>query len=91
MVITHSNDTQEKWKMQIYIDFRKLNLATKKDPSPLPFIDEILNTITKYDAYSFLDGYSIYHQISITLEDRYKIAFVTYWGAFTWKVMPFGV
>ncbi len=45
MVITHSNSTQEKWKMLIYIDFRKLNLTTKKDPSPLPFIDEVLNTI----------------------------------------------
>ncbi len=91
MVITHSNSTQEKWKMWIYIDFKKLNLATKKDPSPLPFIDEVLNTIAGYDAYSFLDGYSRYHQISIALEDRYKTSFVINWGAFIGKVMPFGV
>ncbi len=64
-------------KLRICIDFRKLNAATKKDPYPLPFIDEVLNTVVGYEAYSFLDGYSTYHQISIGLEDKYKIAFVT--------------
>jgi len=63
-------------KLRIYIDFKKLNVATKKDPYPLPFIDEVLNTITRYETYSFLDGYSKYHQISIALEDKYNIAFV---------------
>jgi hypothetical protein len=27
-------------KLKIYIDFRKLNITRKKDPYPLPFIDE---------------------------------------------------
>jgi hypothetical protein len=45
-------------KFRICIDFRKLNAATKKDPYPLPFTYEVLNTITCYEAYSFLDGYS---------------------------------
>ncbi len=64
-------------KLKIYIDFKKLKVATKKDPYPLPFTNEVLNTIARYEAYSFLDGYSGYHQISIVLEDRYKITFVT--------------
>jgi hypothetical protein len=42
----------------------------------LPFTNEVLNIITKYEAYSFLDGYSWYHQIFIVLKDRYKIAFI---------------
>jgi hypothetical protein len=29
--------------------------------------------------------------ISIALKDRYKITFITNWGAFVWMVMPFGV
>ncbi len=49
-------------KLRICIDFRKLNVATKKDPYPLPFTNEMLNTITRYEAYSFVDGYSRYHQ-----------------------------
>ncbi len=51
----------------------------------------MLNTIARYEAYSFLDGYLGYHQISIALEDRYKIIFVINWGVFIWKVMSFGV
>jgi hypothetical protein len=58
MVITHSSTTQEKCKLKMCIDFRKLNATTKKDPYPLPFTYEVLNTVTGYDAYSFLDGYS---------------------------------
>jgi hypothetical protein len=36
-------------KLKIYIDFRKLNETTKKDPYPLPFTDEMLNIITRYE------------------------------------------
>jgi hypothetical protein len=57
----------------------------------LPFSDEVLNTIARYEAYSFLNGYSSYHQISIAFKNRYKTTFVTNWGAFVWMVMPFGV
>jgi hypothetical protein len=41
------------------IDFKKLNAATKKDPYPLPFIDEVLNIVARYEAYSFLDVFRI--------------------------------
>jgi hypothetical protein len=45
-------------KLEICVDFEKLNKATKKYRYPLPFSNEVLNTITWYEAYSFLDGYS---------------------------------
>jgi hypothetical protein len=38
------------------LDFKKLNAFTKKDPYPLPFTNEVLNTLARYDTYSFLDG-----------------------------------
>jgi hypothetical protein len=47
----------------------------------------VLNTIAWYEAYSFLDGYSRYHKISIAPKDRYKTTFVIDKGAFIWKVM----
>jgi len=34
-------------KLTICIDFRKLNVATKKDPYPLPFTYEVLNTVAR--------------------------------------------
>jgi hypothetical protein len=43
-------------KLKICVDFKKLNKATKKDPYPLPFSNEVLNTIARYEAYSFLNG-----------------------------------
>jgi hypothetical protein len=62
-------------KLKICIDFKKLKTTTKNDPYPLPFKDEVLNTIVRYEAYSFLDGYSRYDQISIALKDKYQTAF----------------
>ncbi len=76
MVITHSGNVQEEWKIENLCGFHKLNKATKKNLYPLPFFDEVLNTIARYKAYSFLDGYLRYHQIFITLEDKYKKTFV---------------
>jgi hypothetical protein len=54
-------------KLRICGDSRKLNKATKKDSYPLPFSNEVLNTVTRYEAYSFLDEYLKYHHISIAL------------------------
>jgi hypothetical protein len=70
------------------VEFKKLNATTKIDPYPLSFNDKVLNIVIGHDVYSFLDGY---HQISIALEDIYKITFVIDWGTLTLVVMPFGV
>jgi hypothetical protein len=50
--------------------FRKLDKATKKDPYLLPFSDDVLNNVTRYEVYSFLNGYLEYHQNYIALEDK---------------------
>jgi hypothetical protein len=79
-------------KLKICVDFRKFNATTKKDPYLLPFINEVINTIVKHEVYTFLDGFSGYHQISIVPKNQYKTAFDTNWGVFVWViVMPFGV
>ena len=75
-------------KLRICVDFRRLNAATKKDPYPLLFIDEVLDTVIGYAAYSFIDCFSGYHQVHIHEDDRYKTAFITKWGAYVWVVMP---
>jgi hypothetical protein len=41
----------------------------KKDPYPLPFIDEILNSVVGHKTYSFIDIFSENFQISITPKD----------------------
>ena len=78
-------------KLRICVDFRRLNAATKKDSYPLPFTDEVLDTVIGYAAYSFIDCFSGYHQVHIHADDRYKTAFITKWGTYVWVVMPFGL
>src|SRR3954463_10238094 len=47
------------------IDFRKINKVTKKDHYPLPFIDQILERLSKKTHFCFLDGYSRFSQIAV--------------------------
>ena len=51
------------------IDFRKLNKATRKDHYALPFIDQMLETLSKHTHFCFLDGYSIFSEIHVSKED----------------------
>ena len=55
----------------------KLNVVTITDTFPLPFTDNVLDTITGHDMYSFLDGFSGYNQVRMHPEDQEKMGFVT--------------
>ena len=55
------------------IDFRKLNKATKKDHYPLPFIDQMLERLSKHTHFCFLDGYSGFSQIPVSSDDQEKL------------------
>nr|GFC90392.1 reverse transcriptase domain-containing protein [Tanacetum cinerariifolium] len=43
---------------RIFIDYRKLNEATRKDHFPLPFMDQMLERLAGNEYYCFLDGFS---------------------------------
>ena len=73
------------------IDYKKLNLATRMDHFPLPFIDQILERIAGHAFYYFLDAYSGYDQIAIALKDQEKITFTCPYGTFAYRRMPFGL
>ena len=53
---------------RMVIDFHKLNKATKKDHYPLPFIDQILERLSKHTHFCFLDGYSGFSQIPAVVD-----------------------
>ena len=76
---------------RIYIDYRKLNKATRKDHFPLPFLDQMLDRLAGHEYYCFLDGYSGYNQISIAPEDQEKTTFTCPYGTFAFRRMPFGL
>jgi hypothetical protein len=51
----------------------------------------VLENVGSWEAYSFTDGFSGYHQVRIAKEDQAKTTFATKWGSFAYKVMPFGL
>jgi hypothetical protein len=70
---------------------RKLNDAFLHDPFPTPFTDEELENVGDQEAYSFTDGFSGYHEIKISPEDKYPNTFSIEWGSYKNNVMPFGL
>jgi hypothetical protein len=57
----------------------------------MPFIDQIIDDCAGHEALSFMDGFSGYNQIQIHPVDQYKAAFITPWGKFSYRVMPFSL
>ena len=54
-------------------------------------MDQIIDACIEHEAFSFMDEFFEYNQIQIWKEDRYKTAFTTSWGMFSYCVMPFGL
>ena len=76
---------------RVCIDYRKLNVVTRKDHFPLPFIDQVLERVSDHPFYCFLDGYFWYFQIEIFVEDQEKTTFTCPFGTYAYKRMPFGL
>ncbi|RDX87279.1 Retrovirus-related Pol polyprotein from transposon 17.6, partial [Mucuna pruriens] len=69
---------QNSWR--VCIDHRRLNQATHKDHFSLPFVDQVLEKLSRRSHYCFLDGFSRYMQIHIAPEDQHKITFTCPFG-----------
>ncbi|RDX88012.1 hypothetical protein CR513_30444, partial [Mucuna pruriens] len=73
------------------IDYRDLNRASPKENFSLPHIDILVYNIAQHVYFSFMDGFSEYNQTKMALGDMEKTTFITLWGTFYYKVMPFGL
>ena len=76
---------------RVCIDYRGLNVVTRKDHFLLPFIDQLLERVSGYPFYCFLDGYFGYFQIEIVAEDQEKTTFTCPFRTYAYRRMPFGV
>ena len=78
-------------KVRMCVDFRDLNKASLKDDFPLPHINILVDNAVGYALPSFMDSFSRYNQIKIAPKDMEKTSFITSWGMYCYKVMPFGL
>jgi hypothetical protein len=74
------------------VDYKKLNLITIKDSSPLPNMEDALRKLGEgYCYFSKLDLKSGFYQIPIKAVDKEKTAFVTPFGLYQFNVLPMGL
>jgi len=78
-------------EIRFCVDYCSLNNTCVHDPFPMPFSDEVLDNVAGNEAYSFIYGFSGYHQVHIAKEDKKKTKFTTEWGLYAHHVIPFGL
>ncbi len=73
------------------VDYRNLNKKVKKDPYPLPRIDEMLECFHNVGYMSNCDLYWGFYQVRVRDEDTHKLAFTTDEGRFEYTHLPMGL
>ena len=77
------------WSVCIY--YRKLNVVTRKDHFPFPFIGQVLERVSSHPFYCLLDSYSGYFQIEIDVEDQENTTFTCPFRTYAYRRMFFGL
>ena len=80
--------TKKDGSTRFCVDFRKLNSMTKKQIFPLPWVDEVPDSLGNSCCFITLDLASGYWQIPLKSEDREKTTFCTRQGNLEFRVMP---
>ena len=78
-------------KLRVCVNLKQVNATTIRDNYPLPITDHVIERVAGKAAYSFLDGFFGYNQVSIDPKDQHKTTFTTKWGIFAYPIMPFGL
>ena len=78
-----------KWRMCIY--FTSLNRCGPKAFYPLPWIDQLVDSSTRYALLCYMDAFSGYHQIFMDPVHKEKTTFICSARMFCYVMMPFGL
>jgi hypothetical protein len=74
--------------MRMCVDYRKLNDLTRKDRTPLPHIDELLDSLHGAHYFTTMDLYKGYQQVRSKKRDIHKTTFRTHYGLLEYCVPP---
>ena len=77
---------------RVCLDFRKLNLITRKDAKAIPNIDELIDNLRGKKIFSSLDMMQGYHQLELDKSSRECTAFnAGPLGFYEYCRLPFGI
>ncbi|CAM4795211.1 unnamed protein product [Rotaria magnacalcarata] len=77
---------------RLVVDYKKLNVITIKDSSPLPNMEDTIFKLGKgFIYFSKFDLKSGFYQIPINENDKEKTAFITPFGLYQFNVLPMGL
>ena len=72
------------------VDYRAINSMTIGDAWPIPSIEENLEKLQGAKFFSAIDASAAYHTVRVKEKSRPYLAFLTPWGTFQYRKMPFG-
>ncbi len=87
MLLVHKKDGS----MRPVVDYRRLNKVTKRDPFPMPLVDDMIDQLASARYITTLDLTKGYWQVPVEPRDVEKTAFVTTFGKYEFLMMPFGL
>ena len=83
--------TRSDGRVRLCVDLRAVNQAIVADVFPLPHFEDLLTKLEGAKVFSKLDALSAYHQVELSEDSRDLTAFITPWGLFRFKRVPFGL
>lgn len=81
------NKANGPWHMSV--DFTDMKNACSKETYLLPIIDQLVDLTSGQALMSFMDAFSLCHEINLLDSDRNKLAFITDVGVYVYKPKPF--
>ena len=78
-------------QVRICVDLTALNKSVHRENYPLPRVEELLAGLEGSNIFSKMDANSGFWQINLHPESRKLTTFITPFGRFQFKKMPFGI
>ena len=75
----------------ICVDLTQLNESVRRENFPLSTVDQLLAHLAGATVYNELDYNKGFHQISLSKESQELATFITPFGRFAYKRMPFRI